>query len=224
MLIEDCEFCQEFAGSETWLTQSLGKFHLADRIFIRKNEVISLAALGPITPGYALVLPKLHYYSIGELPANLLEEVEFQKQTIVNIIKRRFGSAICFEHGSISTTKRGGACLDHAHIHIISGCSGFRNYVAASFEEIAIEGLMDLAKFVEQGRPYLYIEDTDGLAYAYRIPDQIPSQYLRRVWAWAAKQPDKWDWAVFPNYDLMKETIDVVCSELNRTLWVKQDE
>jgi diadenosine tetraphosphate (Ap4A) HIT family hydrolase len=217
MLIERCEFCQEFAGHQTWLTQVLGQFHLADRILIRANEVISLAALGPITPGYALVLPRAHHFSIGELPAHLLQEVEFQKQTIVNIIKRKFGSAICFEHGAITTVKRGGACLDHAHIHIIAGCPGFRNYVAKEFEEIPLVGLSDLVQFVEQGKPYLFIEDLDGLAYAYRVPDQIPSQYLRRVWARATQQPDKWDWAVFPNYELMQATIDVIRSELGKT-------
>jgi diadenosine tetraphosphate (Ap4A) HIT family hydrolase len=219
MFVNDCDFCQEFQGYETWLDQALlRRAGLTDRILLRKNGVVSLVGVGPITSGYVLILPEAHYYSIGAVSEDILAEITSQKQQIVDLLQREFGSAICFEHGAISSTERGGACVDHAHLHVIPGCENFRKYVDADFDGKIINNLSELKRFVVAQYPYLYLEDTDGSKHVYALPIQVPSQYFRQVWAKAVGQPDAWDWALFPNYELMRQTFDVLGGRLRSAI------
>lgn len=206
MSYADCDFCLEFAGQTTWLSHILEKEGLSSRIVLRRKGVVSLTGLGPLTAGHLLVLPEKHYYSVGETPEAILHEIALQKSQITSIIRRAFGSVICYEHGAISDTRRGGACIDHAHLHIIPGCQGFKELVSMDFTETPVASLDDLKALANEGVPYLFVEDLDQQAYIYRVPDRIPSQYLRQIWARALGKPDEWDWGAFPNYSLMKET------------------
>jgi len=210
MINQECDFCQEFSGLTTWLDKNLRDAGISRRILVRKNGVISLVGVGPLSEGYTLILPTDHYYSVGSLPDSLLKEVLEQKEKIVGAIRSKFGSVICYEHGAVSAEHRGGACIDHAHLNIIPGCIGFRDLIARDYEEVPINGLRDLSRFSSQQLPYLYVEDVNGLQYAYKIPYQIPSQYLRQVWARALKRSEEWDWALYGNYELMHETYNLL--------------
>jgi diadenosine tetraphosphate (Ap4A) HIT family hydrolase len=183
---------------------------------IKKNGVVSLVGLGPLTPGYILILPEAHYYSVGETPDNILSEISSQKDVLVNILEQEFGNAICFEHGAISSANKGGACIDHAHIHVAPGCQGFRDYVSADFKELPIHDLSDLKQFVEQHSPYLFIQDFDKSTYSYKVTDNIQPQYLRRVWAKILGKADEWDWALFPNYNMMRNTFSFMVARLKQ--------
>jgi diadenosine tetraphosphate (Ap4A) HIT family hydrolase len=215
--VTDCEFCQQFLGAQTPLTIELDTKLSASSILLRGNGVITMAGVGPLTPGYALISPEEHYYSLGELPDVLLAEVTRQKEAITDILTHEFGSAICFEHGAINSEVRGGSCIDHAHLHIIQGFPGFRELISKNYAEVELEDMGDLKRFVQQGKPYLFIQDVDGCRYAYDIPNRIPSQYLRRIWARAVGRPKEWDWELFPNYELMNDTIKVIGSHIKKT-------
>jgi diadenosine tetraphosphate (Ap4A) HIT family hydrolase len=201
-----CDFCQEFSGQDTWLARELVKIDLKNRILIRENGVVTLVGVGPLSPGYVLVLPVEHSYSISNCSLEQRMEIHSQKDKIATILRNEYGSVVCFEHGAVSSIKRGGACVDHAHLHILPGISGFRERLATEFKEILINNIGEIPSQTDINRPYLYLEDKDGKCYVYQIPDVLPSQYIRRIWADIARMPDKWDWALFPNFPLMKET------------------
>lgn len=216
MVEEDCDFCREFAQETTWFQAQLTALGLTDRRLIQRGGVVSLVGLGPLSVGYVLILPEIHYRSLGETPEQVLTEVLSQKQEIEDIMKNLWGKTACFEHGS-TRVSHGGACIDHAHLHIVAGDYDLPPHIQPDFAESRISDVRALRRFSEQELPYLYVEDTHGQGYVYNIPRQIPSQYLRRIWARVTGHPDDWDWAVFPNWDLVKETFVSIKQQLNRS-------
>lgn len=211
-----CEFCQEFNSISTHVTRVLKKLHCSSRILVEKEGIVSLAAVGGLEVGYCLILPKEHYYSIGELNPSLINEVERQKKLIIKAISQKAGGAICFEHGSTSAKAKGGACIDHAHLHIVPGRLEFREHISKEFREFRIEDMESLRDFSKRQKPYLYLQDISGTSYVYEIPSSIPSQYMRKVWADLYGKPDEWDWQLFPNYPKMKATILLILESLER--------
>jgi diadenosine tetraphosphate (Ap4A) HIT family hydrolase len=218
----ECSFCSEFTGSETLFSRALRGQGLPDRNLIRANGVVSLVGLGPLTSGYTLILPEDHYLSMGALPSSLLAEVNRHKSRIVAAIVEEYGSVLCFEHGAVSPDLQGGGCVDHAHLHLIAGCQGFRARVEEDFAGTAVGGLDDLREIAVEGTPYLYLEDLDGSCLVYRVSQGVPSQYLRRVWARSLGRPEEWDWALFRNYDLMRETFQRLSSRLSAQTYAER--
>ena len=215
MFVEDCAFCVKFSGTRTWLNDIFREEDPPDQVLIRRNGVISQVGVGALSVGYMLILPEKHYYSIGEAPKEVIGEVSAQMEDLLSILTDRFGSAICFEHGAVSYLSRGGACVDHAHMHVIPGCPGFRETVARDFEEQHLGNLADLRSFTDRKQPYLFVQDIDRQCFAYGLPGRIQSQYLRRVWAESLQRPDEWDWALYPNFEGMQATIELINTGLS---------
>jgi hypothetical protein len=69
---------------------------------------------------------------------------------------------------------------------------------------------MELRKPILAQKSYLFVENQAGQRFAYLVPDHLPSQYMRRIWASLVAKDDLWDWDVF----LGKENILKTYQEL----------
>src|SRR5437879_2069103 len=99
-----CCFCEELDG--------LGPVDISASPLRRPlwttRHLELLPSLGPLAPGHMLLLPKAHYLSFGQIPASLDQEVVKALQSGRDYLASRFGTPLCFEHGSAADLSGGG--------------------------------------------------------------------------------------------------------------------
>ena len=106
----------------------------------------------PLVEGHLLIIPKDHYACYGEVPAELDEELQEQKQEVRRFFARYYHPAIFWEHGVFRQT------VYHAHLHCFPFGSaaydlarGLHDHVVSSQDDIR-------AWYASQGQ-YFYLED-----------------------------------------------------------------
>jgi len=206
--MENCEFCSEFSS----LKQDKLSFfhslflHLDNRILKETENFVIVPSLGQILEGYLLVITKDHYISMGTLPSQFHVEVNQVIERTSEILRTAYNTDILqFEHGPSSSSKKGGCCIDHAHVHIVPlnadilpNIDSLPDLVLRErCEANAFPGITQY--FLKENRPYLYINISRASNNKSIILDAngLPSQYMRRVIAQAIGKENEWDWAIF---------------------------
>lgn len=190
-----CEFCIEFDWSENSLFYSLfAQDGVKSRVIRSSDSCIAIAGLGALTEGYILLLPKKHYLSLSQLPKEELVEFVNFKQELLSLMGKFYQGLICFEHGAVSNERRGGACVDHAHLHVCPCPADLSLQLDEHFQKRSVESISDLHLL---DKPYLFYENQNGYKLVYNVPDKIESQYVRRLWANSLGLSDQWDWAIW---------------------------
>lgn len=196
-IVSDCQFCEEFQlGYSPLLTPP------RSRAVYEDSDFIAVVAIGSFVPGYLLLLPKIHFQSFADLPDHLLSKASRITWELRNKLSLSFGSTVVMEHGS-SGEQSGGACLDHAHLHI----------VAADVKQLDLDDAgvwcrsQDLTTIgAHRGSPYLLFGALDEEILICARPS-VRSQYLRRKLAVSIGKPDLWDWAAYFGRDEMQQTL-----------------
>jgi len=207
MRYPSCEFCIEILEPEnSYFYKLFSKYGFQSRIIKDDQGFIAIAGLGALTEGYILLLPKEHYISLSYLPLQELVLLEKFKSKIEQLINKEYPNLIAFEHGAASNKRLGAACLDHAHLHICQCPVDLSHQIDNRFPvKTRVKNLLKLSEF--RGQPYLYYENQNGEKYIYCIPDQIESQYMRRLWAKSLNMADMWDWGTFIGEDDIINTL-----------------
>ena len=106
MTVTDCPFC-----------------NLADdRVWLRTDKAIAFYDNYPVSPGHALVIPKLHIAALMELPDQDLHEIWTLVGQVRTLLKEKYLPA-GFNIG-LNEGKAAGQTVPHAHIHIIPRYDG----------------------------------------------------------------------------------------------------
>ena len=75
----ECSFCSEINGKEEnnyvdiYLKEEFEKEGLHSRILATTHKFVIMPMVGPLVPGYLLIVPKDHYLSISQLPKEQIE-------------------------------------------------------------------------------------------------------------------------------------------------------
>jgi diadenosine tetraphosphate (Ap4A) HIT family hydrolase len=208
-----CEFCDEWAGGQSnSFRLNFSQELLPSRTLASTEHFKIVVGLGALREGYLLVLPSAHIRCMGYLsqPEHFLELACILKK-IREVCEAHYQSPlIFFEHGNYSDDKPGGSCLDHAHIHCLPLTQSISQILDTQLSGHPIQQLMELRKPILAQKSYLFVENQAGQRFAYLVPDHLPSQYMRRIWASLVAKDDLWDWDVF----LGKENILKTYQEL----------
>ncbi len=206
---EKCTFCAQYVlHTQANVWSKIGnKYGQTSDIILETNNCLAIAGFGALTEGYVLILPKVHYLSIGALPHEYLSEVTELKETIGTMIVDLYGQVTFFEHGMSSCSFSGG-CIAHAHIHAIPCISDFRPHLQLDFPEIQINDLSELSKFAEANISYIFYENVSKDKFVYIATETTPSQYLRKLWANFARKPEEWNWGIFVGKENVARTIE----------------
>jgi SAM-dependent methyltransferase/diadenosine tetraphosphate (Ap4A) HIT family hydrolase len=146
-------------------------------------------------------MPRRHIRSLGELPLPELGAVLGDAWAMASRITQAFGVRVALiEHGSSGgSSNRGGACIEHAHMHLFplgDGVDAARLRLPGSQR---MKDMSDLCALAQDGRNY-YLSAVDrGQCYLSADPVLL-SQHARRIWAMLAGREHEWDWAAFPFY------------------------
>lgn len=127
-------------------------------------------------------------------------------------VRARSGlDVVTFEHGSYSFRDKGGACHDHAHIHVVATDRPVADFVAH------VSAIVDLRRcddWVEaaadmvagESRSYLALAGAGG---AWIAPATgAPSGFFRKaLMTWLGGDPAEHDWLVFPQVERLRAMV-----------------
>lgn len=177
-----------------------------------------IVSIGAVVEGHLLIIPKSHYWSMGELPDELITELSEITFYIENMLKSEYKkNVICFEHGTGNKESVSAASVVHAHLHILPISESITDSVKHEGHRlIPINGFKDLSKYADAGESYLFFRDIDNKMYCVEGTG-LPSQYFRRI-VCETFNMENWDWHHSYNIDNVYHTVQ----RLNRSDWTQK--
>ena len=117
---EGCIFCEitQHPGKTTY-THNLGcKF--VDMIIYESKNFVVVPGLGPLAPGYLMIMTKDHYLSLAQIPQRLVKEYKAVEEHVEEILSKMYNKPICFfEHGTGPRGAVGLKSIVHMHIRVM---------------------------------------------------------------------------------------------------------
>jgi diadenosine tetraphosphate (Ap4A) HIT family hydrolase len=211
---DNCSFCEEVIGTDAiglpLVRKFFNEFGHKSRVLFENEYFFVVPSLGALVPGHVLVLPKAHYYSVGEIPEAELHSFEALVRHTRGLISRVYGSCAEFEHGCVEGGSKAGACIDHAHLHLLPLARDLQSMIDAKFGSgCEIHAFSELKGFVRKRIPYLYYRNPSGTAKAYEA-QQVPSQFFRQLVFATGDSTRSWDWKRDIRTDLVVQTYDAL--------------
>ena len=157
--------------------------------------------VGPLVPGYLLIVPKDHYLSIAQLPKEQVKELKIIKEELKKVFQQYYGKSVFYEHGALSCSAKGGCCSDHAHLHIVAVDIDVKDkFDKCGYELRKIEDYNEIVNQKQRNTPYLYYENQEGEMFVADAP-VVESQFIRKL---IAKDIDALDRALW-NENIRKD-------------------
>lgn len=195
-----CELCREFASERCPFLSPP-----QSRLICETDSFLVFPTLGAFVEGYLLICPKLHLPSYAWLDANRIEEYRHVLNKVQAAVSSQYGNSILFEHGATSCGGRAGACIDHAHMHLVPTTVDLSQLLEDKFLTTVLNRWEDLSEW--RDRPYLLYQSQDDRLMISRVTEDIPSQFMRRHLARNLNIPDLWDWGAYLGLREMERTI-----------------
>jgi diadenosine tetraphosphate (Ap4A) HIT family hydrolase len=210
--VELCSFCEEFHDPKSvtmpLLRGFFAEFGQDSRVLLETGSFVVVPSLGALVPGHILILPRSHYFSTAEMPEPELRYLESLASRSREIVSEVYGPCSFFEHGCVEGIGKAGACIDHAHLHLLPVGENLQPEIERKFGlAVSVRGLRDLKQFVSNGIPYLYYRPPDGLAYGYEART-APTQFFRQLVFAARQDVPSWDWKSDLRVEAVKQTYD----------------
>jgi diadenosine tetraphosphate (Ap4A) HIT family hydrolase len=198
---KNCSFCSKFGDKGS------NKQKWYDKELISQDNFVVIPAVGAFVEGYLMILTRKHYHNMAQLSKTQLSKLAILKHEVRKILTKYYHAPIAFEHGPGLPAGMGGSCIDHAHIHILP----FEFDLLPMLKEYCTMKLVSNNRYQfdpkYKSRPYLLYEDQQGQIYMGN-GENIPSQFIRKLIAKRLGISDQWDYALFPNDELIKATIN----------------
>ena len=98
------------------------KCDFVDMIVYESQNFVVVPGLGPLAPGYLMIMTKDHYLSLAQIPENLMEEYLEVEKDIESILKEMYKEDVGFyEHGTGPNGAVGLKSIVHMHVHVMLG-------------------------------------------------------------------------------------------------------
>ena len=207
-----CTFCKEARGE-------LNGFHALgvaigprDHILQESPNFVVVPCIGALTGWYVLIVPRRHVMSTGWMDQEERDELRALSGEVRRRLAARAGSqVVIFEHGSYSFRDRGGACHDHAHIHVVATERPVEEFVDYVSSNVTLEPCDDwieaAAAMVNRSlRSYLALASQEGSWIGH--VDRAPSGFFRKsMMRWLGEDPDQHDWLVYPQTERLRSMV-----------------
>ena len=183
----ECSFCSEINGKEEnnffniYLKDEFGKEGLNSRIVATTHNFVIMPMVGPLVPGYLLIVPKNHCLSISQLAQNQIEELKIIKEELKKVFEQKYGKSVFYEHGALSCSAKGGSCSDHAHLHIVAVDTDVKDkFHKYGYELRELKNYNKIINQKQRNIPYLYYENQNGEMFLADAPI-VESQFIRKL-------------------------------------------
>jgi diadenosine tetraphosphate (Ap4A) HIT family hydrolase len=202
------DMCAEFAGGTSTDFSRTYEGDPQTRVLEETARFAVAVDISPLIEGHLLVAPKDHYLNFSQAMQDSPHEAIDIVEKARDWVQATYGWVALFEHGS-TADRAGGACIDHAHVHVLPvGAEALVDVMRR--DRLELDELPSLAcwvKLADTSRPYLLCSNGETLHVAF--PQRSARrQYLRSAAAQVLGIPDpEWDWALIIRKSLLRETI-----------------
>lgn len=206
-----CSLCSEIQGRTASLHNILIPLATESRILWETEQWVVIPTLGPLSLGHIMLVPRNHYYSTLSCTSAMLQECSELLNRCGSVLRSIYRQGvIVFEHGATATESRKcGACIEHAHLHVVPGPSSFVAAARSKFRDWQSgSSILELPDLVENS-PYMLVGSCTRRPrfWVRRCSDTVPSQLLRRVLARELGNPTEWDWRKHVGSNVFIKTI-----------------
>jgi diadenosine tetraphosphate (Ap4A) HIT family hydrolase len=179
-----------------------------NRILYSSDHFYAILGLGPIIEGYVLLVAKQHIRSMLDLPVEMRQTYESEKNYLRRIVTQAYGPPIITEHGRIQ------ACFaedEEAHDNHCFHAHQLFFPITADLRALSKEGpftkifegasLFDLNTSDLEDEEYLLFEDALGIVTVHTVRGKCPRQFMRYLVARSIGKPELSNWATYPGWD-----------------------
>jgi diadenosine tetraphosphate (Ap4A) HIT family hydrolase len=202
------DLCAELSGHEPNEFTRTYDGDPPSRVLNETPHFATVVDISPLVEGHLLVVPRKHYLNFGNAMVDYPDEAIGTLQRARDWVRETYGPVALFEHGS-TPDRAGGACIDHAHVHVLPLAAEALVDVMRG-DELELEALGDVASWMyiaDTSRSYFLCSDGESLLVAFPVRS-VRRQYLRSAAGQVLGMSDPyWDWALFINKNLLRETI-----------------
>lgn len=178
------------------------------RVLYDSKHFYVILGLGPIIEGYVLLVAKQHIRSMLDLPIEMRQTYESEKNHLKRIVAQAYGPTIITEHGRIQACfaedeeVRDNHCF-HAHQLFFPITADLRALSKEGPFTKVFEGnsLFDLSVSLLEDEEYLLFEDINGVVTIHTVRGKCPRQFMRYLVARSIGKPELSNWATYPEWD-----------------------
>jgi diadenosine tetraphosphate (Ap4A) HIT family hydrolase len=176
-----------------------------DEIIDESENFYAKAALGHFVFGYTLIISKEHFPSFAYVPEHLFLELEAFRNNVLDKLHNLCAHPISLmEHGALSRCKRGGSCIDHAHLHLMPLAADLYPVLSERFSFGELGSISEVRRFKAAQVPYLYYQREGLRSHGVGLSQDVPSQMLRQIACQSLSTPELWDWRNRPLRDVLQ--------------------
>lgn len=213
-----CSFCSEINNepdNNLFLSLLKPKYEMESRMLFFADNWIVMPTIGALVAGHLLIVSKEHYESVGKAPLQDYHELNALANAIEQVLEKAFNAnVIAFEHGAVSSHKRGGCCVEHAHLHILPWKEELIGYIMEKqFTINRINSFIQLKECVLLNKAYFFYQNLQGEKFLI-TGDVLPSQFFRKLIAVRLGMEDKWDWRKEIFLDNIAKTLEQIDTNL----------
>ena len=154
-----------------------------ESIIYQDNNVLITPDIAPVVEGHFLIITKAHWNSFANVDDDTYVSLERAKEYLkCSVFKDK--RILFFEHGAVRENTAG-ACIDHAHMHIIPVPFGIDIDVDKFIGTfVSSEKMMankcSIQKCAKDKQPYVFYEIDRGHQWYYPV-DVLPHQFFRMM-------------------------------------------
>lgn len=205
----DCRLCVEIRDFETSLFSQTYPDVLDRNAFFETKYLQVMIPVGPFCEGHLLIALKEHKWSYGHVSRDILLDLVPLASKVTDFIEAQYGRAIIFEHGPMSRLRRGGCCLEHAHMNVLPVPESFNVLATASkFLNFIPTDIYQLKTFVERDEPYIFFQSQEEGSFAAPAPEGT-NQFFRKLLV-SEMLGSEWDWRTNPQPDFVKAMVAIL--------------
>ena len=175
-LLKECRFCNILNG--------IYKYQDIDKPILETKEYSMICSVGSFIPGWSLIVPKKHEYSMRK-HYNSQEFFNFFYK-VKNLIEKTYGvKMIAFEHGANRPDSLTSCGTCHSHLHIVPFKDSILNDINKDYDWIDCN-FNEITQLVQDKEYLLYVEILDNIEASkcyLHILEEETSQYFRKVLA-----------------------------------------
>jgi diadenosine tetraphosphate (Ap4A) HIT family hydrolase len=199
--MNECFICEIFNKIEN----NKDEINWYDMPLFIEDDFIAFPALGQLIEGYLLIAPKEHSLSSIKLNYQRAEALLNFSKKISGFQSIIWEKPTIFEHGACQTNQKSGACISHAHWHLIPG--NWDNLLPIPSINLRYSSFLEFYETNKSDEAFVLQINSDNSCFITNKED-IPSQYIRRLLAKQIHKDDEWDYLVFPFFENIRKTIN----------------
>jgi diadenosine tetraphosphate (Ap4A) HIT family hydrolase len=172
----DCYFCDRLFE----LNKEIGVAS-DEAIIYQDSNVFIIPDIAPVVEGHFLIVTKTHWNSFANVDDDTYTSLERAKEYLRHSVFKN-KKVLFFEHGAVRENTAG-ACIDHAHMHIIPISSDIdidkfiTNFVSSKKIKVNKYSIQKCAK---DNQPYLFYEIEENSQWYYPV-EWLPHQFFRMM-------------------------------------------